>query len=71
MIRLPPCSRSIAHAVVSSISRHIEPTPRAAIPIRSSVNHERWRSSPPPTPPIIASSATSTPLKRIVGWPCG
>ena len=41
MIRLPPCSRSSAQAVASSISRHIDPTPRAAIPNRSSVNQAR------------------------------
>ena len=32
MIRAPPCSRAITHAVVSSISRHIAPQPRAAMP---------------------------------------
>ena len=39
MIRAPPCSRCRAQAVVSSISRHIAPTPRAAMPRRSSANH--------------------------------
>ena len=67
MIRCPPCSRSSAQAVVSSSSRHIAPTPRAAMPRRSSVNQERWRSSPPPRPPTIASSETSTPLRRTRG----
>ena len=45
-----------AHAVASSSSRHIAPTPRAAIPRRSSVNHARCSSSPAPTPPITSSS---------------
>ena len=71
MIRDPPCSRSSAQAVASSSSRHIAPTPRAAIPIRSSVNHARCKSSPSPTPPTTASSPTSTSVNWIVGCPCG
>ena len=50
----------------SSIKRHIEPTPRAAMPC-SSANQARCRSSPPPRPPITESAGTSTPLKRMVG----
>jgi hypothetical protein len=71
MIRAPPCSRDSAQLTASSSSRHIAPTPRAAMPIRSSVNHARCSASPSPTPPTTASSSTTTSVKRIVGCPCG
>ena len=35
------------------------------------MNHERCRSSPPPTPPITSASSTSTSVNVIVGWPSG
>ena len=69
--RAPPCSRPAAQATPSSSSRCMAPQQRAAMPSRSSVNQRRCSSSPAPTPPMMSASVSSTPAKRIVGWPCG
>ena len=61
-MRWPNCSRSVAQATASSSSRRIAPTQRAAMWMRSSMNHSFW-SSPPrpimPSPPSTASAGTS------------
>ncbi len=62
-MRTPPCSRDSVHATVSSSSRRIAPTQRAAMWMRSSTNHMFCSSAPLPiisSPPSTASAGTST-----------
>jgi hypothetical protein len=73
MIGWPNCRRSVAHAVVSSSSRRMAPTQRAAMWMRSSMNHAFCCSPPWPTasgPPSTAVSGTSQ-SNAMVGWPSG